>query len=175
MKLVKSSKVLTATCALSLAMGVVGSVHAEHKGVAHGKGGKGPQLSIDIEVFCGYPTAKEYDMDGNEILDFGTNAAVRVTDVSADANDGNELEDPQVDAVHIMCHAAVKDSPGKPTLEVFSEKLFENPVNDFGVHNFECELGELPGGATEWKVTAVVTGEQLRRDVFDSCEAVAIQ
>ena len=164
MKLVNSRILLTAACALSLAMGAVGTGHAAGKG-------KGPQFSIDVEVFCGDPTAKEYDMDGIEINDFGTNAAVRVTDVSND----NQVESPEV-AVDIMCLAAVKDGPGKPELVQFDGEPFpSDSVEGANVYTSDCDLTQLPPGATEWKVTALVTGEQLNRDKFDSCEEVAVQ
>ena len=55
MKLVKSSKLLTAACALSLTMGVVGTGHAA-------------KFSIDAEAFCGNPAMVPiYDTYGDVI------------------------------------------------------------------------------------------------------------
>ena len=174
MKPVKTHKLLSAACALSLAMGVAGGAHAKHEGVPHEKGGKkGPQLSIDVEVFCGYPamvpTMAEDGSVTYEVMQ--TNAAVRVTDVS----DDDKVEDPQV-KVHIMCNV-VEDGPGKPEYILFDEKYFPlQTVEDNYVFMHNCNLDDerVPDNATEWKVTAVVTGEQLRRDVFDSCEEIPV-
>jgi hypothetical protein len=178
MKLVNSNKSLTVACALSLVMGMAGIAHADHKGVPHGKSGKGPKLSIDVEVFCGDPAMVPiYSEDGTVIgyeEGVDTNAAVRVTDVS----DDNQLENPQV-SVDVMCVASVKDGPGKPEQEWFDGKLFpSSPVEDSNVYTYDCDLEseKLPDNATEWKATAVVQfkdGDETRQ-VFDSCEEITI-
>ena len=190
MKLLNSSKLLTAACALSLAMGVVGTVHATHKGPEHGPGnsnkGKGPQLSIDVETFCGIPLRVpaldengeiKKDADGKIIYDEFTgpeNVAVRVTNVS----DDNELVDPQINSVHIMCHTA-KGKPGgsENPREVFSDELI-NTDTYFGDYFYQCDFTDdrLSDDATEWKATAVVNFDKggQATQVFDSCGEVPV-
>jgi hypothetical protein len=128
---------------------------------------KGPQFSLDVEAFCGDPVAIEYDIEG--INTFNNNVAVRLTDVS----DDNGPADPEVGLLTIECTAAVKQPGGKkPDDRLFA--TIELPDPGFGLIDAICPLGSLPEGATEWKATATASGGDVRRDVFDICEEIAV-
>ena len=183
MKLVNSSKLLTAACALSLAMGVAGTAQATHKGGAeHGQGnGKGPQLSINVETFCGDPLmVPAIDENGEVIYEDGNivydviqgedNVAVRVTNVSDDFDDGSEPGAPEIASIAVVCHEKgnvknMRNVLDKPELS----------KQDGDLYLFECDV---PGNVSEWKATAVVyfdkDGEGELEQKFDSCEEVAV-
>ncbi len=148
---------------LVLALGVAGAVHADHK-LGHSSG---PKLSIDIEAFCGDPKAVEYDANGIPVNTFNENVAVRLTDVSDD--DGPV--DAAVGEVTIECTAAVKMGRGKPAQVNFGTIVLPDP--GFGIIDTTCPLGNLPGGATEWKARATASGGDVRRPVSDNCEEIA--
>ena len=188
MKLVNSSKLLTAACALSLAMGVAGSAHATHKGWEHGQGnggngGNGPQLSIDVETFCGNPPmVPAIDEDGNVIYDTesnvvyvdildGHNVVVRVTDVSDDFDVGVVPEDPQLD-IEVICY---ESGPEKNPQGEFGSPELSVQVDDLYYYN--CDV---PGNVSEWKAIAIVgfdkDGDGGDPDIkFDSCDEVTVQ
>jgi hypothetical protein len=125
--------------------------------------GKGPQLSIDVEAFCGDPMAMEYEMYGEVMNTITENVAVRLTDVS----DDNGPEGAIVGNLTIVCTAAVKAGRGKPNDVTFTTISIDDP--GFGVINASCPLDALPDGATEWKATATATGGDVRLDVGDTC------
>lgn len=131
---------------------------------------KGPQFSLDVETFCGDPVAVEYDIDGIPVNTFNQNVAVRLTDVS----DDNGPADPEVGLLTIECTAAVKQPRGKKPDQVVFETI-TLPDPSFGVIDATCSFGNLPDGATEWKVSAIASGGDVRRDVSDNCEEVAVQ
>ena len=125
--------------------------------------GKCPQVSLDVEAFCGNPVAVEYDMYDNVLNTFEQNVAVRLTDVS----DDNGPEGAIVGNLTIVCTAAVKAGRGKPNDVTFTTISIDDP--GFGVINASCTLDALPDGATEWKATATATGGDVRLDVGDTC------
>ena len=159
MKLVKSSKLLTATCALTLAMGVVGTSHAA-------------KFSLDAEAFCGDPAmVPTYDSDGITIIEhrpMSDNVAVRLTDVS----DDNGPEGAEVGLLRIECLAAVKQGRGKPNQ--FNFATVDIPDPGFGVIEANCPLDSLPEGATEWKARATASEGDVRRPVSDNCDEIAV-
>ena len=177
MKLVKSSKLLTAAFALSLAMGVGGSAFAEHKGTAHGQGGNGPRFSVDVEAFCGEPAMVPIYDEFGDIIGYeeglgqdGENVAVRLTNVS----DDNGPEGAEVGLLTIECLAAVKQGGrGKPSQIGFAD--IEIPLPGFGIVEATCPLGALPAGATEWKARVTASEGDVRREVSDTCEEVAVE
>lgn len=191
MKPMNSSKLLTAACALSLAMGIAGTAHAKHEGVAHGKKDKSPQLSIDVETFCGDPLmVPALDENGEVIYEDGNivydvipgdeNVAVRVTDVSGDFDDGSVPGAPELD-IYVVCHERgpgkkQDTNPNSPGMTVFDEGVPLPSTLFDDVYVFECDV---PAGATEWKATAIVDfdkdgdGELERK--FDSCAEVLEQ
>jgi hypothetical protein len=130
---------------------------------------RGPQFSLDVEAFCGDPTAVRLDADGNVIEVFNQNVAVELTDVS----DDNGPADPQIGNLNVSCTAAVKIGRGKPNQVEFGS--IDIPDPGFGVIDATCPLGSLPVGATEWKATATASGGDLRRPVSDTCEEVPVQ
>ena len=139
---------------IALAIGVAGSVEA-----------RGPQLSVDVDAYCGDPVA----IDPATGAPFGdTNVAVVITDMS----DDNGPEDAVVGKLTVTCTAAVKTGRGRPDQEVFWTTGGSDP--GFGTINVTCPLEQLPEGATEWKATAEVSGGGLRRAKSDRCEEVPV-
>ena len=180
MKVVNASKLLTAACALSLAMGVTGIAQAKHEGVAHGNSGKGTQLSINVETFCGDPVMVPaidengdviYNLDGSvfyEVFPAGNNVAVRVTNVSGDFDEGGVPGAPELDEIVVVCH---ERGPKKNKRNVFDTP--ELSIQDGDVYLYNCDV---PGDVTEWKATAIVSfdkdGDGVMEQKFDSCEEV---
>ena len=158
MKLVNSGKLLTATCALALAMGVAGTAQAKH-GASHGNSGNagdGPLLSIDVETFCGDPLM-----------------------IPAIGSDGNVPEEPTLEIV-VACYergSGKNLDPENLPNKVFDQGVPEESSNFEDVYVFECEV---PAGVTEWKATAIVDFDKdgdgvLEERKFDSCEEVIVQ
>jgi hypothetical protein len=166
--MMRKKTAILVTCVALLAMGLVGSPTAD---------ARGPKLSLELEVFCGYPYAVAIDPITFEEVKMGDlNVAVIVTDVSDD--NGPSSNDVGATDVEVTCTAKVapESGHGKPDDYLFTTMSDLKLDDGVGTVEVECPLGVgvLPLGAIEWKASVTVSNEGLTRDRSDSCEEVPV-
>ena len=157
MKLLNSSKFLTAACALAL--GVAGT------GQAAPGNGNGPQLSVDVSAYCGNPGEVVLDTDGYTVLHTFDDDNL-VIFLSNESNDSGPIKD-YVDALEVQCYEKV--GKGKAGYDELGDKI-EVPGAGFGKLERKCAAD--PG--TEIKATVTVSDALLRKDASDTCEEVVL-
>ena len=164
MKSAKSRKLLTAACALSLAMGVAGTAHATHKGSEHGQG-KGPQFSVEVSAYCGNPGDVVYDIDGYTVLHTFDDDNL-VIFLSNESDDSGPIKN-AVDTLEIQCYE--KTAKGKDGYTDLGDTI-EAPGAGFGKLERKCAAES----GTEIKATVTVVDADLRKSVSDTCDEVVL-
>ena len=130
-----------------------------------GKGGRGPQFSVDVSAYCGNPGEEVVDTDGYTVLHVFDDDNV-VIFLSNESNDSGPIKD-YVDTLEIQCYEKV--GKGQDGYDELGDKI-EVPGADFG--KLERKCAAEPG--TEIKATVTAEDAQLRKVLSDTCEEVVL-